>query len=1022
MKKFALQAITAFLCALLQLVPQSSLQAREKPARGMAKQSSAAGIDRRFWAPNRIGTYLTNDGAIVDWHPTGSAGMEWPVGSGKTINFASGLWLAGLKNGELATALSEFVSEFQPGSVTGWSPGTAGIPADPEDSRFHVYFINQENALHPTENPDYANWPVADGAPVDVQGMPEITGTSMAWAVCNDFDQTLHDTYFHDRAMGVEVHMSVWGFDRLSAIGDMIFFRYVFINKSGTDLTETFAAVWADIDIGDAWDMVACDTSLSLGYMYKNRRDGIYGENPPAIGYDLFHGPAVPSPGDTARIDGRKKPGFRNLPMTAFPPQLKNEARFGDPETGREVYNYMHVLDEVGQPIIDPNTGRPARFYATGDPVTNTGWLETHAHDKRILLVSGPFHFADGDTQEVVCGIIIAQGETWQQSVTQLSERDRLAQLLYDVDFQMPAPPPSPVVTISPDTATILLTWGSGTESYRAADFLDFNADGQATAYEFQGYNVYQLNSAQIFPETIIKKIATFDVIDTVTRIRDWVPDPETGDIALRLVQNGQNTGLQRYLRIAYDATRDDNEPLIRNRPYYFAVTAYGYNPFGVPKVLESPMKMITARPQSPPLGTRLTTPYGRQLEVSHIGPSDGEVLPVVIDPQTLTGGSYSVRFHSEATGDMVWDVVSEGEIKVSGWRNQSRRMGDDFPIVDGVLVRVFGPQAGIHSVIRSVQADDGGPGGERWISGHGWGGEWFFGGMDIGAHFQFGSTVGLQDYVTVDWRFTSDSTRSEATGWSRAYVYRRDRNNAFAGLGWVPCQMYDITDPGHPRRLNIVFMEDAANGLADLLWNPIAAQQAAGNRLGGHEYLFCMASDYDPDGGVYDDNRFGPGADVLYVLWPTQRGDRPYQMSDFWIRIRPNFPNTEADEFTFSTEAPVRNDKALARRQAMQLVNVYPNPYHGFNLEERDPLRRFVTFTHLPETKATIHIFTLTGELVRKIEHNNGTQYERWDLRNFIGVPVASGMYLARIDMGALGVKVLKLAILQPTEVLDVY
>jgi hypothetical protein len=61
-------------------------------------------------------------------------------------------------------------------------------------------------------------------------------------------------------------------------------------------------------------------------------------------------------------------------------------------------------------------------------------------------------------------------------------------------------------------------------------------------------------------------------------------------------------------------------------------------------------------------------------------------------------------------------------------------------------------------------------------------------------------------------------------------------------------------------------------------------------------------------------------------------------------------------------------------------------------------------------------------GELVRKIQHANGTQYERWDLRNFIGVPVASGMYIVRIDMADLGVKVLKLAVLQPTERLDIY
>jgi len=48
--------------------------------KGNKSMARAAGIDTRFWAPNRIGTYITNNGTIVDYHPTGSAGMEWPVG------------------------------------------------------------------------------------------------------------------------------------------------------------------------------------------------------------------------------------------------------------------------------------------------------------------------------------------------------------------------------------------------------------------------------------------------------------------------------------------------------------------------------------------------------------------------------------------------------------------------------------------------------------------------------------------------------------------------------------------------------------------------------------------------------------------------------------------------------------------------------------------------------------------------------------------------------------------------------
>jgi hypothetical protein len=58
----------------------------------------------------------------------------------------------------------------------------------------------------------------------------------------------------------------------------------------------------------------------------------------------------------------------------------------------------------------------------------------------------------------------------------------------------------------------------------------------------------------------------------------------------------------------------------------------------------------------------------------------------------------------------------------------------------------------------------------------------------------------------------------------------------------------------------------------------------------------------------------------------------------------------------------------------------------------------------------------------VRTIEHLDGSAYERWDLRNSRRALVASGIYLARIDMGSVGVKVLKLVIFQSTESLDLF
>ncbi len=52
------------------------------------------------------------------------------------------------------------------------------------------------------------------------------------------------------------------------------------------------------------------------------------------------------------------------------------------------------------------------------------------------------------------------------------------------------------------------------------------------------------------------------------------------------------------------------------------------------------------------------------------------------------------------------------------------------------------------------------------------------------------------------------------------------------------------------------------------------------------------------------------------------------------------------------------------------------------------------VTFTRLT-LRATIHIFTVSGEKVATVEKNNNIDSVGWDLRNSAGAKVASGLYL---------------------------
>ena len=97
--------------------------------------------------------------------------------------------------------------------------------------------------------------------------------------------------------------------------------------------------------------------------------------------------------------------------------------------------------------------------------------------------------------------------------------------------------------------------------------------------------------------------------------------------------------------------------------------------------------------------------------------------------------------------------------------------------------------------------------------------------------------------------------------------------------------------------------------------------------------------------------------------------------------------------------------------------IQVVPNPYFGYNPAETDPHEYFVTFFNLPEGECTIRIFTLSGQLIKVIRHINETVFDRWDLCNSANprVRVASGMYIATIEVPEVGTKILKLAVILP-------
>jgi len=177
--------------------------------------------------------------------------------------------------------------------------------------------------------------------------------------------------------------------------------------------------------------------------------------------------------------------------------------------------------------------------------------------------------------------------------------------------------------------------------------------------------------------------------------------------------------------------------------------------------------------------------------------------------------------------------------------------------------------------------------------------------------------------------------------------------------------------------------------------------------------YVILVNSAYDSLNPIATTSDAANAATWVLVMYGTN-----YSLGDQVTISYANPIQIGKDVYTFKTNASSYS-KTLAK-EAVNKINVFPNPYYGTNSEELNKYNRFVTFSHLPN-KATIRIFNLAGVLVKTINHDALSQFERWDLANNSGLPVASGLYIAYIDIPDLGTsKILKIAIIQEQQILD--
>ena len=966
-------------------IQDPDLQARAARHGRVARPARVNGTDNsQFIDVNNIKMFITNTGSFAWDKTSGNAGLEYPKGTGKTCVFAAGLWMGGRVGGATRVCVSEYSDEYGPGAMVGTAPD------DPTKAEYKVYKL-QKTYTHPTLDmlpvlADYNAGAVPHGAPVvtiQPDSSLDILGDEMMWAVYNDAAPGNHSNRAGSTApLGLEVQQTTFAFNRLGALGSTVFIQYKILNKGGNTIDSMYVSQWSDPDDGEATDdLVGCDTTLSVGYVYNGtNNDAIYGTQVPSVGYDFFQGPMVSG---------------TPLPMTSFNKYINGT----DPDNFSKTYNLMKGLQQDGSIWINPTTGLPTSFQVSGDPVLGKGWLDTNPADRRLQLSSGPFTMNPGDQQIVTCAIIVGQSKNRLASISLMKFYDSEAQVAFDKSFNLPAPPKQPLVTATPINGGVRFTWDNSSETYNQPP------------YGWEGYVIYQ-GASIAGPWT---RLATFDRIDGITTVLDNDFNEDQGLILPIGKAFGTDAGVQYSMDVTADAVRGG--PLHNGTTYYFSVDAYSVGVGQTPQVLESAYNPIAVVPQTPPGGVDLASAQVSAVSQAQIAagpPPTTDVVTVnVIDPIQIKTAAYKIGFKPSCAtcADRVWYMVrtmgAAVDTVINNWTDFDADQQNQ--VIDGIQPTVLSYPLSELARVQYVPAPSGTVALDGWDRGL----RFFDGGADYAANDLGGTIPAGYHGGNVEIRLTGGPAGQ------KAYRYLRtldiDGNRIYHVMDYVDVP-FTVWNIDLNKQLEARFLEN--DGTQDGLWDP--APNATGNReivwVDSTAYTGIADPQYFSDSTLVD--LLGAGLPIYYEVAPRLVSASATITAGDKILFTTSIPSTPNDYFTFNTTAPNLLNPQMAKNDLQQAL-VVPNPYFNHSIYELNQFNRVVKFTHLPAV-CTVRIFNLAGELIRTLKKNDSTSQLSWDLLTDQGLPVASGIYAYHIDAPNIGTKTGKLAVFMEKERLN--
>ncbi|MCP5064044.1 MAG: hypothetical protein GY936_16505 [Ignavibacteriae bacterium] len=613
---------------------------------------------------------------------------------------------------------------------------------------------------------------------------------------------------------------------------------------------------------------------------------------------------------------------------------------------GVTTYHYFQdtgpVDDKVLWPIIsnNPTDADITKFAGSYFHGTNQNYDDnatlTVKQDLVFIIASGPFSMEPDEM--VKSTIVVAVGDNDADFYAQIDQ----AMGMFELGFVGPAAPPAPTlqVTETNNDGQITLYWDNVSET---------TPDPFTGDIDFEGYRIYRSeDNGQTWGQEIrdgkgsligYVPVAQFDLENGVKGFDPRNPVSDLGD----------DTGLQHSFV----------DKSVKNGIYYsYTIVAYDKGDSLIYSLESSRGTAITDRnfvTITP--GPDYTGKIPSEVEkFEHsLGNGKGDIIINIVDDVVIKDDIYEIYFEGEPATS--FSLINSSFSDTIAFRLPMNV--EDNPVVDGF--QVSAKSEGRISGVKIIT--------------DGYGNDVQNGNVDSTGSWTV-SIVDFQPAFTIESRSHDYEIRFTEAG---AIAYSWGAPNTSTAAFQVNFEVWDVTE-GINQMVNFEVQDNNDNQQWD-----------------EGESIFILQTPYsapnigDPLEAVFPDEF---PYQLIIANTPTDTENIPPQVGDV-IKIESYRSFSSGDQFTFNF-SKVGFDSDMAD---LSEIRVVPNPYIvGAAWEELQNVHQ-IRFMYLPP-ECKINIYTVSGDKVKTIDHNNFTGVELLNLVNENNQALAFGVYVYVVTM----------------------